>query len=158
MGPMHKCTQQAYIDAPLDLVWDLAADRDRQTEWWPDTVTFECIDGTFEQGCKIRNVNTRPWPMGDLETTVEVAKMDPGHELFIRCTDTGTYTRAVLTEGGGGTFVQMEAGNDPDALEHKLAFGDRAALALVGDRLFRRWVDHALDALRSAAEGAKAPA
>ena len=39
--------------------------------------------------------------------------MIPGKELTIRCMDTGTYSRAVLTEGQGGTFIEMEAGNDP---------------------------------------------
>ena len=46
---MPECRQQAFIDAPLDVVWDLASDPDRQTDWWPDTITFECIDGDFEQ-------------------------------------------------------------------------------------------------------------
>ena len=116
--PYHRCVssecrQQAFIDAPLDLVWALASDPDRQTEWWPDTITFECIDGDFEQGCHVRNVQKRPWPMSELETTLEVDRMVPGKELTIRCMDTGTYTRSVLTEGQGGTFVEMEAGNDP---------------------------------------------
>ena len=83
--------------------------------------------------------------MSTLETTLEVADMDPGHELTIRCLDTGTYTRAVLTEGQGGTFVEMEAGNDPDSL------GMRVQMAMAGDRLFRRWVEHALERLQAAA-------
>ena len=41
-------------------------DPDRQTEWWPDTITFECVDGDLEQGCKVRNVQKRPWPMSPL--------------------------------------------------------------------------------------------
>ena len=81
------CRQQAFINAPLDTVWELASDPDRQTEWWPDTITFECIDGEFEQGCHVRNVQKRPWPMSDLETTLEVDRMVPGKELTIRCMD-----------------------------------------------------------------------
>jgi uncharacterized protein YndB with AHSA1/START domain len=142
---MPECRRQAFIDAPLDQVWSLYADPDRQTEWWPDTITFECVDGDLEQGCRIRNVQTRPWPMSPLETTLEVADMDPGHELTIRCLDTGTYTRAVLTEGQGGTFVEMEAGNDPGSL------GMRVQMAMAGERLFRRWVEHALERLQAAA-------
>jgi hypothetical protein len=141
-----ECRQQAFIDAPLDVVWGLASDPDRQTEWWPDTITFECIDGDFRQGCRIRNVQRRPWPMSDLETTLEVDRMVRGKELFIRCMDTGTYTRAVLTEGRGGTFVEMEAGNDPKTL------GIRMQVAMAGERLFRRWVEHALEKLKAAAE------
>ena len=145
-----NCRQQAFIDAPLDLVWDLASDPDRQTEWWPDTISFECIDGNFEQGCHVRNVQSRPWPMSDLETTLEVDQMIPGKELTIRCMDTGTYTRAVLTEGQGGTFMEMEAGNDPANL------GVRVQVAMAGERLFRRWVEHALEGIRRAAESAPA--
>jgi uncharacterized protein YndB with AHSA1/START domain len=148
---MADCRQQAFIDAPLDVVWDLAADPERQTEWWPDTIVFECIDGDLEQGCRVRNVQQRPWPMSDLETTLEVERMEAGHELTIRCIDTGTYTRAVLTGGQGGTFVEMEAGCDPKSL------AVRAQVAVAGSRMFRRWVEHALEKLRGAAEGAAEP-
>jgi uncharacterized protein YndB with AHSA1/START domain len=103
-----KSTDRAFINAPLDAVWELASDPDRQTEWWPDTIEFECIGGTFEQGCKVRNVNTRPWPMSNLETTLEVETFSPGREMTIRCMDTGSYTRAVLTEAQGGTYVECE--------------------------------------------------
>jgi hypothetical protein len=146
-----ECKQQAFIDAPLDQVWALASDPDRQTEWWPDTITFECVDGDFEQGCRVRNVQKRPWPMSDLETTLQVESMVPGKELYIRCMDTGTYTRALLTEGQGGTFVEMEAGNDPENL------GVRMQLAVAGRRLFRRWVENALEKLKGAAERSRAP-
>jgi uncharacterized protein YndB with AHSA1/START domain len=141
-----ECRQQAFIDAPLDVVWGLASDPDRQPEWWPDTITFECIDGDFEQGCRVRNVQKRPWPMSNLETILEVDQMVEGKELLIRCMDTGTYTRSVLTEGQGGTFVEMEAGNDPKT------FAVRAQVAMAGQRLFRRWVQHALEKLKDAAE------
>ena len=144
------CRQQAFIDAPLAAVWELTSDPERQTEWWPDTITFECIDGDFEQGCHVRNVESRPWPLSDLETTLEVERMIPGKELTIRCMDTGTYTRAVLTEGQGGTFVEMEAGSDP------LSLSSRVQTAIAGQRMFRRWVEHALEGIRNAAESAPA--
>jgi hypothetical protein len=141
-----ECRRHAFIEAPLEVVWQLASDPERQTEWWPDTITFECIDGDFEQGCRVRNVQKMPWPLSDLETTLKVDRMVSGKELLIRCMDTGTYTRAVLTEGQGGTFVEMEAGNDPKTL------GVRLKVAAAGQRLFRRWVEHALEKLRAAAE------
>jgi uncharacterized protein YndB with AHSA1/START domain len=141
-----ECRQQAFIEAPLETVWELASDPGRQTEWWPDTITFQCIDGPMEQGCHVRNVQKRPWPMSDLETTLEVDTFAPGKEMLIRCMDTGTYTRAVLTEGQGGTFVEMEAGNDPKTLNV------RVQIAMAGQRLFRRWVEHALEKLKGAAE------
>lgn len=77
--------------------------------------------------------------------------MVPGKELYIRCMDTGTYTRAVLTEGQGGTFVEMEAGSDPESASL------RVQMAVVGRRLFRRWVENALERLRTAAESVDSP-
>ena len=145
---MVKSTGRAFIAAPLKRVWDLAADPDRQTEWWPDTIEFECVSGNFEQGCRIRNVQKRPWPMPVLETTLEVDAMQEGKELLIRCIDTGTFTRAVLTEAQGGTYIECEAGNDPKSLQYRLMD------ATVGRGIFQRWVDHALDRMKSAAESA----
>jgi len=142
-----NASRQVFINAPPGEVFELIADPDRQTEWWPDTEVFECEGGKFEEGCKVRNVNARPWPMGDLETTVEVAKLTPGHEVLIQCLDTQTYTRAVITEAQGGAFLECEAGNDTTG---------RVFDAVVGKRLFARWVDHAVDRIQQAAETAPA--
>jgi uncharacterized protein YndB with AHSA1/START domain len=139
-------SRQVFIDAPIDAVWELVVDPKRQTEWWPDTEVFECEGEQLEQGCKVRNVQTRPWPMGNLTTTLEVTTFDPGNEVVIRCLDTGTFTRALLTEAQGGTFVECEAGNDPKNLSMRIID------ATVGRSLFRRWIEHALDKLRTAAE------
>jgi hypothetical protein len=60
--------------------------------------------------------------------------------------DTGTYSRSGLTEGQGGTIIEMEAGNDPS--NHAV----RLQVAMGGERMFRRWVEHALEGLKGAAE------
>ena len=143
---MVSSSRQTFINAPANEVFDLLSDQDRQTEWWPDTEVFECEGETFKEGCKIRNVNSRPWPLGDLETTVELAKLVPGKEVMIRCLDTGTFTRAVVTDAQGGSFLECEAGNDPKNL------GMRVMDATIGKRLFARWVDHAVDRIQSVAE------
>jgi hypothetical protein len=44
----------------------------------------------------------------------------------------------------------MEAGNDPENL------AVRVQVAMAGERLFRRWVEHALEGIKGAAESAKA--
>jgi uncharacterized protein YndB with AHSA1/START domain len=139
-------SRQAFINAAPKEVFDLIADPERQTEWWPDTKVFECEGESFVEGCKVRNVNARPWPMGDLETTLEVAKLDPGKEVVIRCLDTGTYSRAVITDAQGGAFLECEAGNDPKNLSM------RVMDATIGKRLFARWVDHAVDRIQEVAE------
>lgn len=66
--------------------------------------------------------------------------------MVIRCLDTGTFTRALLTEAQGGTFVECEAGNDPKNI------GMRIIDATVGRSLFRRWIKHALAELKEVAE------
>jgi uncharacterized protein YndB with AHSA1/START domain len=139
-------SRQVFIDAPIDEVWELTADPERQTEWWPDTKEFECEGEQLTEGCKVRNVNSRPWPMGDIETTLEVKTMKPGIEVMIRCMDTGSFTRARLAEAQGGTFLECEAGNDPKNL------GMRVMDATIGKRLFARWVDHAVDRIQQVAE------
>jgi hypothetical protein len=68
------------------------------------------------------SVQKTPWPMSDMETTLEVDRMVAGKELVIRCMDTGAYTRAVLTEGQGGTFVEMEAGKRPRVTARRRRF------------------------------------
>ncbi|MFN2612381.1 MAG: SRPBCC family protein [Solirubrobacterales bacterium] len=147
---MVSCSRQQFIEAPVARVWELTSDPERQTEWWPDTQVFECEGERLETGCHVRSVASRPWPMGDLETTLEVGKLLPGKEVLIRCMDTGTYIRSVLTEAQGGTFIECEAGNDPKTLQM------RVVDATVGKRLFSRWVDHALANIKSAAESTPA--
>jgi hypothetical protein len=142
--------EQAHIDAPVDVVWDLVSDPHRQTEWWPDTLVWE--SGELELGCRVRHIAKRPGPFSDLETTLEVERFAECEELFVRCTDTGTYTFIRLTEAQGGTFIECTAGNDP------LKFQMRMMNATIGKRVFRRWVEHALDSLRAAAESRSAAA
>ena len=55
----------------------------------------------------------------------------------------------MFTEGQGGTFMEMEAGNDPANLMVRMQ------VAMAGERMFRRWVEHALEGIRTAAEGAE---
>jgi len=38
---MSEARQQAYIEAPVEIVWDLLADVDRHPEWWPRVLSVE---------------------------------------------------------------------------------------------------------------------
>jgi hypothetical protein len=145
---MAESTARVFIDAPLDIVWRLASDPDRQTEWWPDTIVFDCGGQQFEQGCKVRNIDRLPWPLPTVETTLEVEEFQPGHEIFVRCLDTGTYASIVLTKAQDGTYIECVAGIDPENLKYRIFD------VTVGQRIFRRWVEHATDKLREAAQGA----
>jgi uncharacterized protein YndB with AHSA1/START domain len=144
MIAMAEYRLQALIDAPVDVVWKLAADPERQTEWWPDSLVWE--SGELELGCRVRHVAKRPGPLPDLETTLQVERFTDCEELLVRCMDTGTFTYARLTEAQGATFIEMVAGNEPKKLDMRI-FN-----ATIGKRIFRRWVEHAIDRLRAAAE------
>ena len=48
-----------------------------------------------------------------IETTMAIEQLDDLREIHMRCTDTGTYARWLLTEAQGNTFVDVEFGMDP---------------------------------------------
>jgi uncharacterized protein YndB with AHSA1/START domain len=135
--------QQALINAPVEVVWELLRDVNHHAEWWPNVVEAECDE--VEQGCEYRNVVERPGPLPDLTTTLHIEKLDDCEEVLIRCMDTGTYTHFVLTEARGGTFVDAEFGTEPKKL------GLKVFDVISGKRYFRRWGEQSLDALRRVA-------
>jgi len=133
--------QQALIDVPIETVWELVGDVHRHAEWWPRVVEVRC-EGLSE-GCAYRQVMKSP--TGTIETDVSVERLDGCHELLLRCLDTGTYTRWLMTESQGGTFIDAEFGMDPKTV------GRRVFDAVAGKRFFRQWLNQSLDALRRAA-------
>lgn len=140
---MSNYRQQAVIDAPVEVVWELLSDVNRHAEWWPKIVEAECDE--VEQGCKYRNVVERPGPLPDLATTLHIEKLDDCEEVLIRCLDTGTYTHFVLTEAQNGTFVDADFGSEPKKPELKVFD------VIAGKRYFRRWLEQSLDALQRVA-------
>jgi len=61
--------EPAFIDAPVELVWELLADVDRHPEWWPRVVSVEC-DG-LEAGCTYREVVQTPLGKDEMELRAE---------------------------------------------------------------------------------------
>ena len=139
---MSAYRQQALIEVPVDVVWNLVGDIRRHPEWWPKVVGVEC-EG-LEEGCSYRQVTRKP-SGSTVETEVCVERLDDCRELKVRCLDTGTYTRWLLTEAQGGTFIDAEFGIDPTAFRYRVF--DMVA----GKRYFRRWMQQSLDGLREAA-------
>jgi uncharacterized protein YndB with AHSA1/START domain len=138
---MSSYRQQAQLDVPPSAVWELVGDVERHKEWWPRVIDAHC-DG-LEQGCSYRQVYKSP--MGVIETDVSVERLDDCHELLLRCLDTGTYTRWLLTESQGGTFIDAEFGVDPKSVS------TRVFDMVAGRRYFRHWLEQSLDGLRAAA-------
>ena len=137
---MSNVRRQAQIDAPVEHVWALVGDPNRHPEWWPRVIEAKC-DG-IEQGCEYRWV--AKGPVGAAEETVLLERLEDCSEIKIRCLDTGTYMRWVLTSVRGGTFLDVEFGMDPAEMKHRVF--DR----LAGQRYYRRWLEQSLDSLREA--------
>jgi hypothetical protein len=138
---MSAYRQQALIDVPITTVWALVSDVNRHPEWWPRIVKVQC-EG-IEQGCEYRQVTATL--TGKIETDVRIEHLEDCRELNLRCLDTGTFCRWLLTETHDGTFIDAEFGMDPNGL------ANRVFDAVAGKRYFRRWLEGALDGLRAAA-------
>ena len=133
---MSLCRQQAFIDAPPEVVWKLLSDIDRHADWWPGFVEVEC-DG-LETGCEYRQVVTDPFGK-DTAETFRVEQMEDCDELSIHCLDTGT-------------FVDGEAGMEPPSAKHRV--WDTVA----GKRWYRDWLAKSLDSLGQIAARERKPA
>jgi len=59
MGAVSAYQQQAWIDAPIEVVWDLVRNVNRHPEWWPKVVEVEC-EG-LEEGCSYRQLTETPF-------------------------------------------------------------------------------------------------
>lgn len=133
--------QQTWIDAPIEVVWELIRDVDRHPDWWPKVVEVKC-DG-LEEGCSYRQLTETPF--GTQELDVVVDRLAELREMRIRCINTGTFVDMSLTEARGGTFVDARFGVDP--LTMKMRVFDVVA----GKRFFRRWLEQSLDAMERVA-------
>jgi uncharacterized protein YndB with AHSA1/START domain len=133
--------QQALINAPITVVWEMVGDPNRHPEWWPTVVDAECED--LEQGCRYRGVVKNPFGSA-VEHEFAIERLDNCREVLIRCIGTGVWNRWLLTEARGGTFVDAEFGAEPQTL------GMRVFGAVAGKRYLRRWLAQSLDALDAA--------
>jgi len=100
--------QQAQLDAPASAVWELVGNVERHPEWWPRVIDVQC-DG-LDEGCMYRQVYKSP--IGVIETDVSVERLEDCRELLLRCLDTGTYTRWLVTEAQGGRSEERRVGKE----------------------------------------------
>jgi uncharacterized protein YndB with AHSA1/START domain len=133
--------QQAHIDAPLEVIWELVGMPDRYPEWWPRVV--EVRGERFEEGDEYVQVTKDP--TGQVETNFLLERRENLREIRMSCDLTGAYAHWLLTPAQGGTFVELEMGMQPKRL------GDRLFDAALGRRYFRTWSEQSLRALGEAA-------
>ena len=138
---MSVTRSQALIAASPQRVWDLVGDPSRHPEWWPRVV--EVRGQEFDEGSNFAQVTKDPG--GSIETTMTIDRLEELKSIHLRCTNTGTYSRWVLTEAQGETFVDVEFGMDPIGVKYKLFDG------AFGKLYFRRWLSQSLEALQGAA-------
>ena len=138
---MSGWRRQAIIDAPVEVVWDLVGNPNRHPEWFPHVLAVSDLEHV-EQDARFRQV-TRSLT-GKMETTLAIEDLEELRSINMRCLDTGTYVRFLLTQAQDGTFADIEIGIEPTRLP------DRVFDLTIGKRYFRRWTDDALDALASA--------
>jgi Polyketide cyclase / dehydrase and lipid transport len=141
IAPVSAARQQAFIDAPVEVVWDLLEDVDRHPQWWPRVVEVEC-EG-LEAGCTYREVVQTP--LGKDEMLLRVDLLDECKELLIRCVNTGTFVHMLLTEAQDGTFVDAEFGMEPDKMRYRIFD------AVAGRRYFRSWLRQSIEAMQRVA-------
>ena len=140
---MSAYRQQAHLDAPLEVVWELVGTPKRYPEWWPRVI--EVRGERFEEGDEYAQVTKDPF--GKSESSFLLERRDNMREIRMSCQLTGMYADWRLTPAQGGTFVDVEMGIDPRRVSDRIL--DRA----VGKSYFRRWSSQSLDALRQAALG-----
>lgn len=138
---MSVCRSQALINASPSRVWDLLGDPRRHPEWWPRVV--EVRGERFDEGSNYAQV-TRD-PTGQSETFWRVERLEDLREIQMRCTQTGTYARWLLTEAQGNTFVDVEFGMDPTRVRYRIFD------LTLGKPYFRRWLEQSLAALEEVA-------
>jgi hypothetical protein len=144
---MSVCRSQALINASPERIWELVGDPRRHPEWWPRVI--EVNGNRIEEGASYAQVTKAPARV--LATTMRIEQLDDLREIHMRCLDTGTYARWLLTEARGDTFVDVELGMEPVGLSNRVF--DR----VFGKLYFSRWIEQSLEGLESAAEGDSAP-
>jgi uncharacterized protein YndB with AHSA1/START domain len=143
----RSSTQQAFVEAPAQVVWELVGDPARHPEWWPEWISTECPDPS--EGCRYRGVVKGMFGRAE-EHDLLIDRHDGWREISIFCDGTGVTTGFVLAEGQGGTFVEGCFSIEPNSL------GMKAIGAVTGRRVMRSWLESSLENLKRAAEAAPA--
>ena len=146
--PMSEARQQSFIDAPVEVVWELLEDVDRHPEWWPRVLEVECEEA-FEPGCTYREVVQGP--TGDDEMLLRVDRMEDCKEL----TDPLRRTRApssTCSSPRPRTAPSSTPGSAWSPPSSKYRVFDMVA----GKRYFRSWLEQSLEAMQRVAASASA--
>ncbi len=134
---MSLVHQQGFVEAPVEVVWELISDVERHPEWWPRVIEVD-REGLGES-CTYRQLTRTP--IGKEEMQLQIEGRDELRNLRIRCLNTGTFVRFRITGAQDGTFVDGEMGMDPQSVR------TRVFDAVAGRRYFTSWLVSTLKAL-----------
>jgi uncharacterized protein YndB with AHSA1/START domain len=133
--------EQALFDAPLSVVWDLVGDPRQYPKWVGEEFVEVTGLPTVEKGARYEQ--TGRGPLGEKSRTVfEIDELEELHQIRMRCTASGWYSRWVLTEADGGTFADIEIGMEPTHA------GYRAVDAVTGKRWYRRVAQASVEGIK----------
>ena len=138
----HSSTQQTFIDAAPETIWELVGDPRRHPDWWPNVIEVECAD--LREGCRYREVVKGPFRVEEHDLVIE--RLDTCQQVCISCEGTGVTTRFVLTAAQGGTFVEGHFAIEPNSI------GMKVVSAVTGRRFLRSWLERSLENLKQVAE------
>ena len=142
-SPVSAYRRQAYLEAPVEVVWGFVGAPGRYPEWWPRVV--EVRGERFEEGDEYVQVTRDPTSI--VETSFLLERREDLREIRMSCQLTGMFAHWLLTPAQGGTFVELEMGMEPRRL------GDRLLDLAMGRLYFRSWSEQSLDGLQRAAGG-----
>ena len=137
---MSSWQQQALIEAPVEDVWSAVADPQAYAEWAAGVIEVTGV-AKLEPEARFQQVTKSPFFPPE-ETTFRVEALEEMREVKLRCEKSGYYSRWVLTPAQDSTFMEVEIGVDPKAIQYRLYFG------AMGKRYFRRLTEESLDGLR----------
>ena len=139
MNDMLAWRQQALIEASVEDVWGAVGDPRKYATWAADVVEVTGLpevapDALFQQVTKT--------PFGKDETTFRIEALEHMREIKLRCQKSGYYSHWTLTEAQDSTFMDVEIGVEPTAIQYRLLFG------AMGKRYLRRITEDSLDGLK----------
>lgn len=133
--------EQAVLDAPVAMVWELVSNPQRYPEWFPRVLEIQ--GERFEEGEDFIQVTRLPLGKRD-EIHFLIDQLDEFHEIRMHCMISGMFIHWQLTDARGGTFLDAEFGIDP------IRRRDRVSELTWGRRFLRRWLVEAVAGLKRA--------
>ena len=108
----RQVKKQALVEAPVEAVWELLSDPSRYPEWNEHTVEVTGVPTEVEKGSTYEESGRGPLGIRG-SSTFKIEELDELRRIKLRCQKSGYYSRWLLTEARGDTFLNVEMGVEP---------------------------------------------